>query len=159
MSPDTCSMQLPEADRGASLMNSQLRRASGSLNVAEEEEAESYLHIGSLLAVMQSRARRFLSKTGSVGEVTRELLRRIRNRAGALRILPDFPVRFSPCRFRLTISSLKSMADRQSKETLRLLARIGTDSKDRISLVLTSRLASSSGCSTRATIFGPTTFD
>ncbi len=62
------SMQLPEADRER-VDELSAKARSGSLNVAEEEELESYLHIGSLLAVMQSRARRFLSKTGSVGEV------------------------------------------------------------------------------------------
>ncbi len=61
------SMQLPEIDRER-VDELSARARSGSLTSAEEEELDSYLHIGSLLAVMQSRARRFLGKTGSISE-------------------------------------------------------------------------------------------
>jgi hypothetical protein len=36
------------------------KAGAGSLTEAEAQELDSYLHIGRLLAVMQSRARRFL---------------------------------------------------------------------------------------------------
>jgi hypothetical protein len=59
------SMQLPEADRKrVDELSSKAR--SGSLIETEEAELDSYLHIGSLLGVMQSRARRLLNRTGSV---------------------------------------------------------------------------------------------
>jgi hypothetical protein len=59
------SMQLPETDRDR-VDELSAKARSGSLARAEEAELDSYLHIGSLLGVMQSRARRFLKKTGSV---------------------------------------------------------------------------------------------
>jgi hypothetical protein len=59
------SMQLPDADRGR-VDELSARARVGSLTDAEGAELDSYLHIGSLLAVMQSRARRFLRKTGSI---------------------------------------------------------------------------------------------
>lgn len=58
------SMQLPEADR-ARVNELSAKARSGSLTGAEAAELDSYLHIGSLLGVMQSRARRLLKKTGS----------------------------------------------------------------------------------------------
>lgn len=58
------SMQLPEADRDR-VNELSAKARSGLLTDAEEAELDSYLHIGSLLGVMQSRARRFLKKTGS----------------------------------------------------------------------------------------------
>jgi hypothetical protein len=62
------SMQLPEADRER-VDELSARARSGSLTTTEEEELDSYLHIGSLLAVMQSRARSFLNRAGNVGRV------------------------------------------------------------------------------------------
>jgi hypothetical protein len=59
------SMQLPDADRGR-VDELSAKARSGSLTDAEDAELDSYLHIGSLLGVMQSRARRLLKKTGNV---------------------------------------------------------------------------------------------
>jgi hypothetical protein len=59
------SMQLPEADRKR-VDELSAKAQSGSLTETEESELDSYLHIGSLLGVMQSRARRLLKRTGSV---------------------------------------------------------------------------------------------
>ena len=59
------SMQLPDADRGR-VDELSARARTGSLTDVEEAELDSYLHIGSLLGVMQSRARRLLKKTGNV---------------------------------------------------------------------------------------------
>jgi hypothetical protein len=59
------SMQLPDTDRNR-VDELSAKARSGSLTGAEETELDSYLHIGSLLGVMQSRARRFLRKTGRV---------------------------------------------------------------------------------------------
>ena len=59
------SRQLPDADRNRVNELSEKAR-SGSLNEAEGAELDSYLRIGSLLGVMQSRARRVLKGTGSV---------------------------------------------------------------------------------------------
>jgi hypothetical protein len=53
------SMQLPPGDEERVNILSAKARA-GSLTDTEEHELDSYLHIGRLLAVMQSRARRFL---------------------------------------------------------------------------------------------------
>jgi len=58
------SMQLPGADRDRVNELSEKAR-SGSLTEAEGAELDSYLRIGSLLGVMQSRARRVLKKTGN----------------------------------------------------------------------------------------------
>ena len=58
-------MQLPEADR-ARVDKLSAKARSGSLTAGERAELDSYLHIGSLLGMMQSRARRFLKNTGSV---------------------------------------------------------------------------------------------
>ena len=59
------SMQLPDADRDR-VDELSAKARSGSLTDAEAAELDSYLHIGSLLGVMQSRARRLLRKTGHV---------------------------------------------------------------------------------------------
>ena len=59
------SMQLPDADRDR-VDELSARARSGSLTDAEEAELDSYLHVGSLLGVMQARARRLLKKTGHV---------------------------------------------------------------------------------------------
>ncbi len=59
------SMQLPDADRNRVDELSAKARA-GSLTENEAAELDSYLHIGSLLGVMQSRARRLRTKSGSV---------------------------------------------------------------------------------------------
>ncbi len=59
------SMQLPNADRDR-VDELSAKARSGSLSNAEEAELDSYLHIGSLLGVMQSRARKLLKKTGNV---------------------------------------------------------------------------------------------
>ena len=53
------SMRLPPADEDRVNELSAKARA-GTLSLNEAEELDSYLHIGRLLAVMQSRARRFL---------------------------------------------------------------------------------------------------
>ncbi len=53
------SMQLPPSDEERVNELSAKARA-GSLTDAEAQELDSYLHIGSLLAVMQSKARRLL---------------------------------------------------------------------------------------------------
>jgi hypothetical protein len=56
------SMQLPSEDRArVDELSSKVR--SGSLTAVEASELDSYLHIGRLLAVMQSRARRRLKNT------------------------------------------------------------------------------------------------
>ena len=57
-------MQLPEADRDRVDELSAKARA-GLLTDAEEAELDSSLHIGSLLGVMQSRARRLLKRSGN----------------------------------------------------------------------------------------------
>ena len=54
------SMQLPQADQQRVNELSAKARA-GSLSESETQELDSYLHIGRLLAVMQSRARRLLN--------------------------------------------------------------------------------------------------
>jgi len=56
------SMQLPQPDEKRVNELSAKARA-GSLTPAEEQELDSYLHIGRLLAVMQSRARRLLANS------------------------------------------------------------------------------------------------
>lgn len=53
------SIQLPPADEERVNELSAKARA-GSLSEAETQELDSYLHIGRLLAIMQSRARRLL---------------------------------------------------------------------------------------------------
>src|SRR5437899_1311035 len=74
------SMHLPDADRDR-VDELSAKARSGLLTEAEEAELDSYLHIGSLLGVMQSRARRLLKKTGSPA-VNRELVRKVWKRAG-----------------------------------------------------------------------------
>src|SRR5665213_1037522 len=59
------SMQLPDADRDR-VDELSARARVGLLTDAEVAEIDSYLHIGSLLGVMQSRARRLLKKSGNV---------------------------------------------------------------------------------------------
>jgi hypothetical protein len=59
------SMQLPDADRDC-VDELSAKARCGSLTEAEQAELDSYLHIGSLLGVMQSRARRLLKNTGNV---------------------------------------------------------------------------------------------
>jgi hypothetical protein len=76
------SMQLPNADRDRVDQLSARARA-GSITDAEEAELDSYLHIGSLLGVMQSRARRLLKKTGNVApQWSGNFVRRVWRRAG-----------------------------------------------------------------------------
>ena len=60
------SRQLPDADRDR-VDELSAKARSGLLTDAEAAEPDSYLHIGSLLGVMQSRARRLLRKTGGIG--------------------------------------------------------------------------------------------
>lgn len=55
-------MQLPTPDEERVNELSGKARA-GALTPAEERELDSYLHIGRLLAVMQSRARQLLAKS------------------------------------------------------------------------------------------------
>jgi hypothetical protein len=57
------SMQLPEADRER-VDDLSAKARAGSLTAEEAHELDSYLHIGRLLAVMQSRARRLPSRSG-----------------------------------------------------------------------------------------------
>jgi hypothetical protein len=55
------SMQLPYADEErVNELSAKARAGWGSLTERETQELDSYLHIGRLLAVMQSRARRLL---------------------------------------------------------------------------------------------------
>ena len=56
------SMQLPRADEERVNELSAKARA-GCLSEGESQELDSYLHIGRLLAVMQSRARRLLKNS------------------------------------------------------------------------------------------------
>ena len=56
------SMRLPSSDEDRVNELSAKARA-GSLTDVEGQELDSYLHIGSLLAVMQSKARRLLKHT------------------------------------------------------------------------------------------------
>jgi len=56
------SMQLPQRDEERVNELSAKARV-GSLTPAEEQELDSYLHIGRLLAVLQSRARRRLANS------------------------------------------------------------------------------------------------
>ena len=58
------SMQLPSSDEDRVNELSAKARA-GSLTEGETQELDSYLHIGSLLAVMQSKARRLLKHAPS----------------------------------------------------------------------------------------------
>jgi hypothetical protein len=58
------SMRLPSNDEERVNELSEKARA-GSLSEAEGQELDSYLHIGSLLAVMQSKARRLLKHVPS----------------------------------------------------------------------------------------------
>jgi hypothetical protein len=58
------SLQLPESDRQR-VDELSAKARSGALSSAEEAELDSYLHIGSLLAVVQSRGRRLLGNTVS----------------------------------------------------------------------------------------------
>jgi hypothetical protein len=59
------SMHLRDADRDR-VDELSAKARSGSLTDAEEVELDSCLHVGSLLGVMQSRARRLLRKTSGV---------------------------------------------------------------------------------------------
>lgn len=58
------SMQFPGAD-GERVDDLSAKARAGSFTDAERAELDSYLHIGSLLGLMQSRARRFLKKSGN----------------------------------------------------------------------------------------------
>ena len=55
------SMQLPPADEER-VNELSAKARDGALSESEAQELDSYLHIGRLLAVMQSRARRLLKK-------------------------------------------------------------------------------------------------
>jgi len=57
------SMRLPRRDEERANELSARARA-GSLTPSDEQELDSYLRIGRLLAVMQSRARRLLANSG-----------------------------------------------------------------------------------------------
>ena len=57
------SMQLPRTDRER-VDELSAKARDGSLTEGETAELDSYLHIGRLLAVMQSRARRLLKNAG-----------------------------------------------------------------------------------------------
>lgn len=63
LSPDAAryllSMKLPRDDEDR-VNDLSAKARAGTLTEAEVQELDSYLHIGSLLAVMQSRARRLL---------------------------------------------------------------------------------------------------
>src|SRR5437868_1491583 len=56
------SMQLPRADEER-VNELSAKAQAGSLSEGETQELESYLHIGRLLAVMQSRARKLLKNS------------------------------------------------------------------------------------------------
>jgi hypothetical protein len=58
------SMKLPPADEDR-VNELSAKAREGSLTEAEAQELDSYLHIGSLLAVMQSKARRLLKHAPS----------------------------------------------------------------------------------------------
>jgi hypothetical protein len=58
------SMKLPPGDEDRVNELSSKARA-GSLSDAEDRELDGYLHVGSLLAVMQSKARRLLRQAPS----------------------------------------------------------------------------------------------
>jgi hypothetical protein len=58
------SMRLPAAD-GIRVDELSGKARFGSLSEAEAAELDSYLHIGSLLGVLQARARRLLRNAGS----------------------------------------------------------------------------------------------
>ena len=58
------SMRLPSGDEDRVNELSAKARA-GSLTDSERQELDSYLHVGSLLAVMQSKARRLLKQAQS----------------------------------------------------------------------------------------------
>jgi hypothetical protein len=58
------SMQLPKSDKHR-VDHLSAKARFGSLTEREAAELESYLHIGSLLGIMQSRARRLLKTTDS----------------------------------------------------------------------------------------------
>lgn len=55
-------MRLPRADEDR-VNELSAKARGGCLNQSETQELDSYLHIGHLLAVMQSRARRLLKST------------------------------------------------------------------------------------------------
>jgi hypothetical protein len=58
-------MKLPASDEErVNVLSAKARE--GSLTDAETQELDSYLHIGSLLSVMQSRARRLIKNTEAV---------------------------------------------------------------------------------------------
>ena len=57
------SMQLPENDRNrVDVLSGKAR--DGCLTPEEEAELDSYLHVGNLLGIIQSRVRRILYETG-----------------------------------------------------------------------------------------------
>lgn len=58
------SMRLPHEDEARVNELSSKARA-GSLTGAEEQELDSYLHIGTQLAILQSKARQFLKHSAS----------------------------------------------------------------------------------------------
>ncbi len=58
------SMRLPgEDEERVNELSSKAR--AGSLTVGEEQELDSYLHIGTQLAILQSKARQFLQHSSS----------------------------------------------------------------------------------------------
>lgn len=57
------SMRLPQRDEER-VNELSARARAGSLTPSDEQELDSYLRIGRLLAVMQSRARRLLANSG-----------------------------------------------------------------------------------------------
>ena len=58
------SMKLPAADE-MRLNELSAKARAGALTDGDSLELDSYLHIGSLLAVLQAKARRVLKQTGS----------------------------------------------------------------------------------------------
>jgi hypothetical protein len=77
------SMQLPQADQQRVNELSAKARA-GSLSESETQELDSYLHIGRLLAVMQSRARRLLNNPDADLVLLDEWLERASISSGAV---------------------------------------------------------------------------
>jgi hypothetical protein len=65
------SMKLPASDENR-VNELSAKARSGSLTESERVELESYLHIGTLLGVMQSKARRLIKSESSESDSTRQ---------------------------------------------------------------------------------------
>jgi hypothetical protein len=65
------SMKLPSTDENR-VDELSAKARDGSLTESERRELESYLHIGTLLGVMQSKARRLVKSESSESDPTRQ---------------------------------------------------------------------------------------